>query len=235
METQKIDLTIKDGVQELRLGQLATPIDFNGATAFIGTETAPYSYYLIYADTMTEPVAIADIHAGTIRLTHSDRYDKGGLQVNGKIKMNPILDALHINSGKYLSPKDTADLLRKNRILFARPDDALELVSKLTKFKAVVNTALEQSDDNRANTKVLLDRTFDTDVPHSFTLSCPIVYGSDARFDFDVDIFMEYRNNDVRLLLDSVALTELWIKEVELLLRVQMDLFRDAGVPVLIQ
>lgn len=111
----------------------------------------------------------------TLVLNEDCPYTQG--KIAGKITPHPMFVKFGINSGRYITTFEMAELIKMNRSAFENRQEAMDLVSQLKNFKAKVEKDLEKADDSRGNRKVLLHQTVESNVPEKFNLHIPIFKG----------------------------------------------------------
>jgi hypothetical protein len=225
------ELTIRQGEA---LPQKDEPIGFT----ITGNINSPKRFYDtkkdvdIYKDLWPESHVIADPENGKITLVINEQRPSRAILIEGEIKTNPFLDALGINKGKPYTSKLLSETIRRNRLLFESAESNMEIVAAYAKFKAKVDTEIEQSDDNHGNRRDLIEQKLATDMPQKFVLKCPIHQGEEAKV-FEVDIFSHVHDNKVVFTLDSVALHELSIMETDRIITAQLVPFKTNNITII--
>lgn len=108
---------------------------------------------------------------------HISEQDHYGAKITGKMELHPSFIKFGINSGTYRTPFEMADLIKMNRSFFENTTVAMNLVTELKNFKGKVNKALEASDNNRGDKKVVIDQVVQTNIPDTFKINVPIFKG----------------------------------------------------------
>ena len=86
-----------------------------------------------------------------------------------------------INSAKYVTSFEMADLFKMNRSFFETKTLCMELVSKLKNLKASVNKQIEASTNDRGNRRELVDQVVEHNIPESFKLKLPVFNGTEPQ------------------------------------------------------
>lgn len=105
----------------------------------------------------------------------------------GKLEVHPIFTTFGINSGRYISPLEMADLIKMNRYYFQNKTEAMVLVSTMKNFKAKVDGAIESSTNNNGSRTELRSQIVNSNLPESFVMVIPIFKGQPA-FELEVEI-----------------------------------------------
>ncbi len=98
--------------------------------------------------------------------------------------------------------------LKLRRAHFADREQCKQIVLNLSKFKAEVQTVLEESDDSRGNVTKKLERKVDTDIPMDFESEMKVFKGMPTR-KFKVDIGFSINDAQASLWLESPELAEI--------------------------
>ena len=116
-----------------------------------------------------------------------------------------------------------------NRSLFADKNTAMKLVSELKNFKAKVNKQVEESENDRGNRRLLMDRVVDSNIPEAFDLIMPIFKGQPkSKFTVEViingiDMSCTLLSPDAKELIDETR-SKLINEQVELIRAVSPEL-----------
>ena len=116
-----------------------------------------------------------------------DEKNYYGSTINGKMALSDKFKEFGINSGKYITNFEMADLFKMNRSFFETKAVCMELVSKLKNLKANVNKQIEASNNDRGNRRELVDQVVEHNIPESFKLNLPIFNGTDPQ-EIEVEI-----------------------------------------------
>ena len=110
-----------------------------------------------------------------------DENSRYGSNIEGKMTLSDKFNEFGINSGKYITNFEMADLFKMNRSFFDTKTVCMELVSKLKNLKANVNKQIELSNNDRGNRRELVDQVVLHNIPESFKLSLPIFNGTEPQ------------------------------------------------------
>ena len=116
-----------------------------------------------------------------------DEKNYYGSTINGKMALSDKFKEFGINSGKYITNFEMADLFKMNRSFFETKAICMELVSKLKNLKASINKQIEASTNDRGNRRELMDQVVQHNIPESFKLTLPIFNGTDPQ-EIEVEI-----------------------------------------------
>ena len=108
-------------------------------------------------------------------------------RIIGTMTLSDKFKEFGINSGKYITNFEMADLFKMNRIFFETKTICMELVSKLKNLKASINKQIEASNNDRGNRRELVDQVVQHNIPESFKLTLPIFNGTDPQ-EIEVEI-----------------------------------------------
>lgn len=174
-----------------------------------------------------DAIILVDHAKKTITLTVNEFNPTQQIKVVAKLVTHPALEKFGIETNVRRTPQELASLLRVNSMYFPNVQEHRELLVKLQRFTAKVNTAVEQSNDSRGNLKDLVDRTVETDLPESFTLEIPVYVGS-PKSKFLVFICMEARDKGVSIWLESAELLEIRESQWESAIKAKEIEWRDS-------
>lgn len=87
----------------------------------------------------------------TMDLVINERDKEFKDTVSGKLQLDQAYVKVGINDDKFVTPKDMADRLRRNKAFFDTLLDATEVISKLQNFRARVSKIVEKIDDKKGN------------------------------------------------------------------------------------
>ena len=116
-----------------------------------------------------------------------DEKNYYGSTINGKMALTDKFKEFGINSGKYITNFEMANLFKMNRSFFETKAICMELVSKLKNLKASINKQIEASNNDRGNRRELVDQVVQHNIPDSFKLTLPIFNGTDPQ-EIEVEI-----------------------------------------------
>lgn len=162
----------------------------------------------------------------TLQVDEKDTY---GSKIEGSLKMNPYLEEFGINRNTTRSIEDMKQFLKMRRFFFVDKDACNNIVANLGKFKARVETEIEQAKDNRGNSKNLLERVVKTDFPTGFNLVIPIFKGS-GNSSFPVEVCFSVTDAGTKVWLESVELQELIASTLYEIMNKELEAFKDIVV-----
>ena len=128
--------------------------------------------------------------------------------IKGKLLFDSDLNKFGINEDKLFSIGELIQLLRLKKYMFADSEQHLKLISSLKQFKIKIEKDIENSDDDRGNTRKLIEQKLTTEVPMNFTLDTPIFKG-EPKSKFEVEIAIILRDAAIALWLQSSELETL--------------------------
>lgn len=126
-------------------------------------------------------------------------------EIKGQLVKTDDLTTLDVNSGKMLSLKETFDLLRKNKFLFADQSKHEDLVKNLQDWKGKAELTIEEMKDITNGSKRSLLEKKVTNEKLSFKAKMPIYVGREP-VEFHVDIYCDLSDAGVRFWLESTEL-----------------------------
>lgn len=122
----------------------------------------------------------------------------------GKLAFDPDFLSFGINNNEVsYSPLKLAEKIKMSRSFFENKSDAMRLVSDLINFEAKVNKEVEAKADERANRRVLLAQTVNTNLPENFRMKVPIFKGELAQI-VEVEIGIDPIDLSCRLISPEV-------------------------------
>jgi hypothetical protein len=206
METQKIEITAKEGVSELviRTGEAIevsnpTPLKLQGnidsVSRFVKKRVNDLDEGLAHIEVSRKCLSVE------LTFNETNPFTEG--KVKGQLLFDEDFKEFEINTGKKRNPKDLADFLRMHRYCFEDSGAAMKIVAELKNIKAKINKQVENAQDNRANTRILFDQAVESNIPASFTLTLPVFKGEQPR-KFNVEINLIARDADIDCVLESV-------------------------------
>lgn len=119
---------------------------------------------------------IVDRESKVIILQVDESSEYGSL-IQGSLKLSPELETFGINTGRYITHYEMAELLKMNRSLFENKQVAMNLVTDLQNFKAKVDKQIEDTDNRRGDKRFLLNQAVQSNLPEAFNLKIPIFRG----------------------------------------------------------
>lgn len=137
-------------------------------------------------------------------IDESDPYLRG--TITGRLSEHPTFKKLGVNSGRYVTTYEMAELIKMNRSAFENRQEAMQLVSALKNFKGKVEKDMEKANDDRGNRKILLHQTVESNVPDSFKISIPLFKGM-PKETFEVEVY--FNPDDLTCTLVSPAANDI--------------------------
>lgn len=128
--------------------------------------------------------------------------------VDGKLILNPDIQKLKINTMERMTVKTLSDLLRFNRFFFSDKDQHSSIISNLQKFRASVQSQIEQETSTRGDKKDLYDVKVNTDLSLNFALQMPVYIGQQPK-KFNVEICFDVSDRNISVWLESPELVEI--------------------------
>lgn len=191
IKEQVIDTELKeciDGVKELviREGEAQKLYD-QEKVKISGTIDAPARWLEKREVDPTQCNVIIDRERLSIFLTINEG-DHFKTEISGSLTIEPIFEKFGINAGVWRTPFEMAEFIKMNRTCFESVPVAMELVAALKNIKTKIDKAVEASDNNRGDKRILIDQTVKTNVPEKFNLQMPLFKGS-GRMTFEVEIY----------------------------------------------
>lgn len=107
------------------------------------------------------------------------------------------------NSTKTYTPHELAEKIKMSRSFFEKKSDAMRLVSELRNFEAKVNKDVEAKKDDRANTRILMAQSVETNIPENFRMKLPIFKGQ-PRILIEVEVAIDPHDLSCRLVSPEV-------------------------------
>jgi len=155
-----------------------------------GIISSPYEYLLKRIQTINvlDTHVLVDRDKMTIDL-FVNASDHFGVTIKGSLEESPIFKKFGINKGIEMQPEKLSDLFKMNRAFFADRNESMLIVSALKNFKAKVNSDIQKSNDNRANTTVLKQQSVTSNLPEGFTLRMPLFKGAESQ-EFEVEVYI---------------------------------------------
>lgn len=111
-----------------------------------------------------------------LQVNENDHYDT---IIEGKMELHPMFVKFGINTGKYRTTFELAELIKMNRSFFENQKDAMELVTLLRSFRATVDRTVEMdTNPNKGDKKALIAQTVESNLPPLFKICVPIFKGT---------------------------------------------------------
>ncbi|WP_262247005.1 hypothetical protein [Parapedobacter soli] len=181
-DTKSCELIIREGN--------ALPVLEPIKVRIAGTLDSPFRFLQKRIDEIDQKKAHITVSREELELhlyfNEDNAYDQG--HIVGMITPHPTFKKFGINSGRYITTYEMAELIKMNRSAFENRQEAMKLVSALKNFKAKVEKDMEKANDDRGNRKVLLQQTVESNVPESFKVVMPIFKGM-PKETFEVEVY----------------------------------------------
>lgn len=210
---EKLNVSLTDGtkVLEVRQGQ-ALPLREPVKVRISGTIDAPRKYVEKRgADLPKQKTHVTYSREQMQIILSIDEESIFGAEIIGRLELNKDLKDFGVNAKKLFTVKDLQQFLKMSKYFFTDKDENMKIVSNLGKFKASVQTQLEEGGDTRGNKNKSLDVKVDSNIGLEFMLSLPIFKGQPSKT-FKVEICFDVRDADISVWLESAELQELILK-----------------------
>lgn len=167
--------------------------------------SAPYDFLKQRKDVYlrNETNAVIDYEELSIVLTTNEHKSIKTVVIEGKIQFHKQWVELGINTGKAWTHENLAKRLKMMRSFFQSNGVHGLTVGALKDLKTKVMKDMQDSNDERGNLKKTFDQLVETNCPESFTLSIPIIKGSDP-VEVEIEILFEVINDKIQIYLESV-------------------------------
>lgn len=202
------------------------PIQHNPLPVNIkGTITAPSRFIENRKEEFYDKKAycMASKTDGTLSLTVNEQSVCDKYTVTGSIEDGKLFSSIGINNADIsYKPMKLARKFRMLKSIFPSSAEHLEITTKLRNLIATVNKKVEESADDRANSKKLFEQTVESNIPESFKLKLPLLEGEDA-VDIDVQVILEVHNGEILCFLESVEAKEIMDNEKERLVNDEVE------------
>ena len=162
----------------------------------------------------------------------SDQSKELNDKITGVLKPSREIGIFGINTGRKYGDKELADLFRKTRMYFSNTVDCTKAITSLSKFKAKVSADLENNDDQRGNTKFLIEKRVQTDLPETINLKIPIFQGFQP-VEIEVLLIISVSGSGIEISLESYELYELEEKEKTRIFEAEENKFHSFGCAVI--
>lgn len=138
--------------------------------------------------------------------------DRNPDTILGCLKLHPDLLKFSINTTKTYNTFELADFIKMNRHYFENKEYAMKLVSELRGFEGKVNKEVEAKADTRANQKILINQTVESNIPAGFILVLPVFVGQEkVRLEVEINITSDFScsliSPDLKQLVDEETKT----------------------------
>ncbi len=174
---------------------------------------------------------IVDENAGKITFFGNDDNIRR-TEVSGSLKRFGLLDLFNLNGDKKFTPVALAKLFRKLPFMFQNEDAVKLMVNSLINFQATIQTVIETKNDQRGNTKNVLETKVEKQIPAFINFKTPL-YEGEQPVEFKAVICCEATSQTVEFYLESPELYQLDISERQRLLDLQISIFSEWGCAVI--
>lgn len=182
-----------------------------------GTISAPSRFLEYRKDEFYNKKAycMASKTEGTLVLTVNEQSTCDKYVISGSINDGKLFTKIGINNADInYEPLKLARKFRMLKSIFTSNAEYFEITSKLRNLIATVNKKVEESEDDRANTKKLFEQTVESNIPESFKLKLPLLEGENP-VEIDVQVILEVHNGKIVCFLESVEAKEIMDNEKE--------------------
>jgi hypothetical protein len=234
---EQLNITVTDGVKalEVRQGQ-ALPLKEPEKVNIAGNIQAPSNWIEVRKpNPQTDHVIFSRSEMSIIYTANESNHY--ATKIMGKLTLNKDLQNFGIlisedkSADKYTT-EDLASFLKLNRYFFADRTEAAKIITALNQFKAKLNTEIEKNQDQRGNSKNLVEKVVESNVPTEFTLSMPVFIGY-PKMNFKVEICISTTDRSVTVWLESPELMEIIISERDRIINEEIEKFTKVGLPVI--
>jgi hypothetical protein len=235
---EELKITVTDGTEELvvRTGQ-ASIIDPPVKVMLAGKINAPATFYLARKTVIEKDSGELNAHLKVIRRAYQiqlvlDEKELKGTTVTGQLKVNPDLEAFGVNGNRQFGQKEFTKLLRQNRRFFNDRGQYDKILADLSKFNYSQQKNGVNEDDQRGNSKALLEKKLTHNLQMDFVLNIPLFEGTDA-VKFKVELIVDTETPQTAFWLESVDLIELLESVSNELIEKQLGDFTDSGIAII--
>lgn len=201
-----------------------------------GSIEAPLEYYSKRKDVIDQDAAHLEVKqdSGAIYL-YCNPHSPIGAEITGQMKMNPLLQKMHINdfSGHTFTEDAFILLLKQTRSIFDVQGDNFNLVDKIKNIEMRVEKEIDRKDDERGSRKDYFEQVCETDLPDGFMLNTNIFVASKEGTKeelFYVELKYHYKNG-LQFWLESPDLQDIYEERLEKMIGEQILGFNDE-IPV---
>lgn len=228
--SKSISKAVKTGTTEIvvREGN-AEPIREKELIRLSGTITAPSEFWSKRKHSPNKSNIVYSKTGKQIILTVNENsfFKK---QIVGVLKSNPELDDFGVNSSsKKYTVKELADFLKMRKFFFKDREQASKIITNLQKFKASVQSQIEDFDNTRGNSKQLFEVKTDSNMDMDFVLKMPIFKGQPDRT-FKVGINFSVRDKQIDIWLESEELRLIELTDIDTIFTKELRPFMEANV-----
>lgn len=172
---------------------------------------------------------LIDRDKNTLILSLNSKDDKSCDTIQGRLSIDPQLEAFAINTEKRWTVKAFVEFLRQRKFFFKEPDAQGKLIASLQKWSVNIERVIKEHNSNDGNSVSSLEtKVSGVDLITKFDLDIP-VYKGYAKKQFSVQIGLDPKSTHVELFLYSEDLPFLVYSERERLFGVEVEKFTKLG------
>lgn len=155
--------------------------------------------------------------------------------ITGSLNPSEYFDSLGINDYSTMrTPNELATLLKRNRFLFTDSEAAMKLIADLSRFKATVQTEVNQEKDDRGNKKNMIATSVESNIPVQFEISIPMFKGLPPE-KIMVSIGIEMQGQQAVCYLESLQAKEYFESRRDAIFDEQLQVFKEDGIAIIEQ
>lgn len=234
MSKEKIEINVAEGVKELiiREGE-ALPLKEPTQVKIAGTITAPAEFLSKRTEEVVKPKQsnVVFSYEGMYIVLTVNESDGIPTIITGKLQPNPELKKFGINEGKKFTIKDLKQFLKMNRYFFSDQDENIKIIGNLEKFRASVNSQIEQESSNQGNKKQHYEVKVDSNLDLNFTLNMPVFVGQ-PNSKFQVEICFDVRDQSIEIWLESAELQQIILSGRQVIIDKALESFKEKFVVI---
>lgn len=212
----EIKITVADGVKELIIlhGTAEAVYHDKGIDVKSGSINSAHEYLSkkVVDSEKIQHSKIEFSYDGLYINLHYAARERNPDTILGSLKLHPDLLKFAINTTKTYNTFELADFIKMNRHYFENKEYAMKLVSELRGFEGKVNKEVEAKADTRANQKILINQTVESNIPAGFILVLPVFVGQEkVRLEVEINITSDFScsliSPDLKQLVDEETKT----------------------------
>jgi hypothetical protein len=219
-------------IREGKAPDIKPPINIE----YSGNIHAPWNYLVMKMEQYRpeRSTLFVDRKKGKIHLVLNELDPVNIQNVTGVIARGSIFETFSINKEKKFASGELAKFLKMHSFYFKDQEEARKIIIALNRFSAVITTVIDDTKDNRGNTKKSLEKTVSNEVPTDFVLKAAIVDG-EGDIEIPVEICAEADSTGVSFFLESPQAESLYLDYVETLIEDEVSNFHNWGCSVINQ
>ncbi len=179
-------------------------------------------------DTDTSNMSVLfDVKNGVLQFRENEGFGSGNI-IHGLLKKYDFLREFCINSDgdSTFTNKQICKIFKKFSFLFDSQKDFTDLLIEFAGFKADLAVKIEQSGNDRGQSKNLLGKNVKATISESFKLCCPL-YESGPKVTFKVNICYEASGDSVGFWFESTDLTQFYETEGRKMIEEQLARIKE--------